>query len=143
MAKKPDSDTFIDMFANLGRDLKMPSMDVERVIEHHRKNLEALERAAKSATTGASDVFAKQRDILQATLAEITDMAQNMRAPGNPQEFVAKQADFARRSFETAVKNASEIGEVFRKSSSETVEILRERIQQAMEELRDGYGGKK
>lgn len=139
MAKKPESDSFIDMFANLGRDLKMPNVDVEKIIDHHRKNLEALEKAARSATSGASDVFSKQRDHLQATLREITDMAQGMRAPGSPQELMSKQADFARKSFETAVKNASEIGEVVRKSSSEAVDILRERIRQAMEEMRDGY----
>ncbi len=142
MAKKPDTDSFIDMFASLGRDLHMPTMDVDKILDHHRKNLEALEKAAKSASTGASDVFSKQREILQSTLQEITQMAEQMRAPGNPQEMVGKQAEFARKSFETAVKNASEIGEVMRKSSTETIDILRERIREAMEDMQKGYGRK-
>lgn len=138
MAKKPESESFIDMFARLGQDLRMPSMDVERMIEHHRKNLEALEKAARSATSGATEVFSRQRGMLEETLREITDMAQGFRSPGSPQDLMARQADFARRSFETAVKNASEIGEVIRKSSSESLEILRERIREAMEEIRTG-----
>lgn len=143
MAKKPESETLIDMFARLGQDLKMPSMDIERVIEHHRKNLEALEKAARSASSGATSLFTRQREMLEETLREITDMAQGLRSPGSPQDMMAKQAEFARRSFETAVKNASEIGEVMRKSSGETIEILRERIREAMEEMREGYDKRK
>ena len=40
------------------------------------------------------------------------------------------------------MKNASEIGEVMRKSSSETIDILRERIREAMEDMQKGYGRK-
>jgi len=138
MAKKTDADSFIDMFKNFGQDLKMPSVDVEKIIEHHRKNLETLEKTAKAATSGASSVMAKQREILQETLREVTDMAQNFRAGSNPQDMMAKQADFAKRSFETAVKNASEMAEVVRQSSTETIEILRTRIKDAMEEIQQG-----
>ncbi len=143
MARKSEPESFIDMFRNFGQELKMPSVDVDKIIAHHRKNLETLEKTAKAATSGASSVLNKQREILQETLREVTDMAQEMRASGNPQEFMTKQADFARRSFETAVKNASEMAEVVRQSSTETIEILRARIKEAMEEIRDGMDRKK
>lgn len=139
MAKKPQSESFMDMFSNFGRDLKLPSMDVEAILSHHRKNLEALQKSASATATGAQNLMAKQRQILQETMSEITDMAQSYRASGNPQEMMAKQADFARRSFETAVKNASEVAEIVKKSGTESVEILRERIRETMEEIRKGY----
>jgi phasin family protein len=139
MAKKPESESFLDMFNNFGRDLKLPSMDVEAILSHHRKNLEALQKSASATTTGAQNLMTKQRQILQDTMSEITDMAQSYRAPGNPQEMMAKQADFARRSFETAIKNASEVAEIVKKSGTESVEILRERIRETMEEIRKGY----
>lgn len=139
MAKKPESESFLDMFNNFGRDLKLPSMDVEAILSHHRKNLEALQKSASASATGAQNLMTKQRQILQDTMSEITDMAQSYRAPGNPQEMMAKQADFARRSFETAVKNASEAAEIVKKSGTESVEILRERIRETMEEIRKGY----
>ena len=143
MAKKPESDSFIDMFVNFGRDLKMPSMDIERIIEHHRRNLETLEKTARAATAGASSVMVKQRELLEKTLREVTDMSREFRASGDPQEMMAKQADFARRSFETAVRNASEMAEVMRQSSTETIEILSDRIKEAMEEVREGMERKK
>ncbi|MCR5859539.1 phasin family protein [Mesorhizobium sp. J428] len=143
MAKKTENGSFIDMFKSFGEELKMPSVDVDKIIEHHRKNLETLEKTARAATAGASSLMEKQRRILEETLREVSDMAQDFRASGGPQELMSKQADFARRSFETAVKNASEMADVVRKSSTETIEILRDRIKEAMEEIREGMERKK
>ncbi|WP_274628771.1 phasin family protein [Arvimicrobium flavum] len=136
--EKPQPDSFVDMFARLGQDLKMPKMDVDDFLAHHRKNLEALEKSAKATAAGASAAMHKQREALQETLREVTEMAHNVRASGSAQEAVSKQVEFARRSFEVAVKNASDIGEILRKSGSETVDILRQRIKDAMEEIRGG-----
>ncbi|WP_421912645.1 phasin family protein [Mesorhizobium sp.] len=139
MAKQPDSDSFMDMFGRFGRDLKVPNVDVEAILAHHRKNLEALEKSARASAAGASSLMSRQREILQDALREITDMAQSYRAPGNPQELMAKQTEFARKSFEAALKNAGEVAELVKKSGTESVEILRERIKAAMEEIRAGY----
>ena len=142
MAKRPESDTFIDMFGRFGRDLKLPNVDVDAILSHHRKNLEALEKSARASAAGASSLLSRQREMLQDTLHEIADMAQSYRAPGDPRELMAKQAAFARKSFETALKNAGEVAELARKSGTESVEILRERIKEAMEEIRSGYDKK-
>ncbi|MBN9066655.1 MAG: TIGR01841 family phasin, partial [Rhizobiales bacterium] len=124
MAKEQQS--FIDMFARLGHDLKLPSMDIERVIEHHRKNLEALEKSARAASAGASAVMTRQREMLQQTLDEISGTVRNYRAPASAQELVEKQTEFARKSFETAVKNTGEVADLMRKSGSESLDILRQ-----------------
>ena len=137
MAKQPESDSFLDMFSRFGRDLKVPN--VEAILSHHRKNLEALEKSAKAGAAGASSLLSKQREMLQDTLREITDMAQSYRAPGDPQELITKQAAFARKSFEAALKNAGEVADLVKKSGTESVEILRDRIKEAMEEIRAGY----
>lgn len=140
MATKPDgSESFMDMFSQFGKDLKVPTVDMESILAHHRKNLEALQKAASASAAGAQSVMAKQREALQEGLQEITEMAQGFRSPGGPSEFVSKQADFARKSFETAVKNTSEVADILRKSGTESVEILRTRIQEAMEEIRETY----
>jgi phasin family protein len=143
MAKKPESESLMDIFAKFGQDMKLPNVDIERVLEHHRKNLEALQKSASATASGASSLMARQREMLQDSLREITDMAQSYRAPGSPQEMMAKQTDFARKSFETTVKNAGEVAEIVKKSSSESIEILRKRIQDAMEEIRESYEKRK
>ena len=140
MAKQPDSDSFLDMFSRFGRDLKVPN--VEAILAHHRKNLEALEKSARAGAAGATSLLSRQREMLQDTLREVSDMAQSYRAPGNPTELMSKQAEFAKKSFEAALKNASEVAELVKKSGTESVEILRERIKEAMEEIRSGYDKK-
>ena len=143
MARKPESESFIDMFTKFGQDLKMPAVDVDAVIEHHRKNLDAFEKSAKASAAGASALMNRQREMLQDTLREITDMAQGIRSSGNPQDMMAKQAEFAKRSFEAAVRNAGEVAEMVQKSGADSIEILRERIRGAMDEIRQGYEKKK
>lgn len=142
MTKKQEPESILGLFGKLGQDLKMPSVDVDAILAHHKKNLEALEKSAKTGVAGASNLMNRQREMLQDALREITDMAQSYRAPGSPQEMMSKQADFARRSFETAVKNAGEVAELVKKSSSDSVDILRARIQEAMQEIRSSYDKK-
>ena len=142
MAKQPEAPNIMEMFSQFGKNLNVPTVDMELILAHHRKNLEALQKAASASAAGAQSIMSKQREALQEGLQEITEMAQNFRAPGAPQEIVAKQADFARKSFETAVKNASEVADIVKKSGSESVDILRTRIQEAMEEIRQTYDKK-
>jgi phasin family protein len=144
MARKPHSDRSIfEMFSKLGQDLQMPGVDVDAILAHHRKNLEALEKSARATAEGASSVMHKQREMLQETLAEITDMAKHLRSTGTPQEAMSRQAEFARKSFEAALKNASDVAEMVRKSSTDSFEILRARIREGADEIREGYEKRK
>lgn len=143
MAKKPESESIFDMFSKLGHELKMPEVDIDAILNHHRKNLEALEKSARASASGATAVMNRQREMLQKTMQEVTEIAQGFRAPGNPQEMMAKQADFAKKSFEAAVKNAGEMAELVKKSNTDSIEILRARIRESMEEIRQGYEKRK
>ena len=142
MAKQPESDSFMDMFGRFGRDLKVPNVDVEAILAHHRKNLEALEKAARASAAGASSLLSRQREMLQDTLREAADVAQSYRAPGDPREIMAKQTEFARKAFEATLKNAGEVTELARKSGTESIDILRARIKEALVEIRAGYDKK-
>ena len=53
MARKPQSDrSILEMFSKLGQDLQMPSVDVDAIRAHHRKNREALEISARATAEG-------------------------------------------------------------------------------------------
>lgn len=139
MAKQPESDSFMDMFGRFGRDLKVPNVDIEAILAHHRKNLEALEKSARATAAGTASVMNRQREMLEETLREATDMAKNYRAPGNPKELITRQTEFARKAFESTLSNAGEVADMVRKSGAESIDILRARIKEAMAEVRDGY----
>ena len=133
---------FTEMFAKLGRDLNLPKVDLEALMDHHRKNLEALEKSAKAAAGGASEMMARQREIMADSLREITDLAQGLRSPCSPQDMVANQAELAKRSFETALKNAGDMAEIFKKSGTDTFKILQDRMQESMDEIRKSFDKK-
>ena len=51
MAQAPQS--FTDMFKNLGEQLKLPQVDVAKIMEHHQKNLDAMARSWQAVASGA------------------------------------------------------------------------------------------
>ena len=76
MSDNSDNGTgpFFDAFRNFGRNLKLPSVTIEDVVSHHKKNIQALEAAAKNTSEGAQAIMAQQRKTLENTLADITHM---------------------------------------------------------------------
>lgn len=128
--------SFFDMFKAMGKGMKVPGVDVDAILDYHRKNLEALEASAKAASTGANSVFDRQRELLAETLRQWTDISQLGKAAANPQDFMAQQAELAKKSFETAVKNAGEMAELVGKSGTASIDILKKRIAEAMDETR-------
>ena len=62
MAQAPQN--FIDMFKNMGEQLKIPSFDMSKLMEHHQKNLEAMTRSWQAMAGGATEI-ANTRDIAE------------------------------------------------------------------------------
>jgi phasin family protein len=143
LATKRDQESVVDMIARLGRDLKLPQPDVERIIDHHRRNLEAIEESSRKAGAGASAVMERQRELLTETLKEISEMAQDFRMPSGPRDIFERQMEFARRSFEMTVRNAGEMATLMARSGDEAVDVLRKRITEGMEEIREGFEKRK
>lgn len=139
MAKKPESNPFTEMFEKFGRDLNLPQVDVEKMLESQRKNLEALQKSAAASAAGASALIDKQRKNLEQALAEVARVAETYRAGAAPQDFMAKQTELARKSFDSALKNVEEAAEIVRKASDEAIEVLRRRIRESAEEIRQGF----
>lgn len=139
MARKPASESVIDMFARLGRDLHVPALDIDRVIEHHRRNLEAFEKSARAASSGAVSIFERQRSVLEETMKDAAALMQALPSAGSPQDAFKRQSEFARKTFETAVKNTGEVAGLVRESGTEAIEILRTRMREGLEEAREGF----
>lgn len=139
MAKKPESNPFTEMFEKFGRDLNLPQVDVEKMLESQRKNLEALQKSAAASAAGASALIDRQRKNLEQALAEVARVAETYRAGAAPQDFMAKQTELARKSFDSALKNVEEAAEIVRKASDEAIEVLRKRIRESAEEIRQGF----
>lgn len=137
MASKSRQESFVDMFSRLGRELNLPKVEVDRIIEHNRKNFEALEQSARTASRGATTAALRQREMVQEALDELASLARDQRPPSSGRELVSMQADMARKFFDMAIRNTTEMADIFGKSGGDSLEILRKRMRDGMQEIRD------
>src|SRR5262245_38349107 len=130
------SKSFTDMFKNMGEQLKIPSFDVTQIMQHHQKNLEAMTRSWQAMAGAATEVAQKQRAIFEEAVKDATAMAQAYKPGGSPQEIMAKQAEFAKKTMEAAIANTRDIAELVQKSSTEAFRIVQDRMKESYEEIR-------
>jgi phasin family protein len=127
--------SFTGMFTKLAEDLKLPRVDTEKLIEAHRKNIDALARSAEAASEGAKALAAKQREIVEEAIRETSAMVRDFKLE-SPQDALAKQSELARRAFEAAIRNTGDVAQLVQKSSADALRIIQERMQQSFEEIR-------
>ena len=124
------------MFKNLGEQLKIPSFDMSKIMEHQQKNLEAMTKSWQAMASGASEIANKQRAIFEEAIKDVTAMVQEYKPGGSPQEVMAKQAEFAKKAMEAAIANTRDIAELVQKSSTEAFKIVQDRMKESYDEIR-------
>ena len=135
----PDAgQNFTEMFQKLGEQLKVPSFDMTKIMEHHQKNIDAMGRSWQAMASGATAVANKQREIFEGAMKEIAEMARDYKPGGSPQEMFTKQAEFSKKTMEAAIANTRDIAELVQKSGTDALKIIQERMQESYEEIRGG-----
>ena len=133
----PDAgQNFTEMFQKLGEQLKVPSFDMTKIMEHHQKNIDAMGRSWQAMASGATAVANKQREIFEDAIKDINEMAKDYKPAGSPQEIFAKQAEFGKKTMEAAITNTRDIAELVQKSGTDALKIIQERMQESYEEIR-------
>ena len=130
------SQAFTDMFRKMGEQLKVPSFDMTKIMEHHQKNFEAMTRSWQAMAGGTTAIASKQREIFEATVKDITGMAKDFKPTGSPQEILTKQTEFAKKAMEAAIANTRDIAELVQKSGTEAVSIIHGRMKESYEEIK-------
>ena len=131
-----ETTSYVDMLRKFGSDLGLPKVDVDKLIESHKKNIDALSQSATVAAQGAQSVAQKQREIFEAGLDEATKLARGYQPLGKLQDNLALQTEFAKKVFEIAVKGAQESTTTARQSTSEAVKIIQDRLKESFDEMR-------
>ena len=131
-----ETTSYVNMLRKFGSDLGLPKVDVDKLIESHKKNIDALSQSATVAAQGAQSVAQKQREIFEAGLQEATKLAQGYQPLGKLQDNLALQTEFAKKVFEIAVKGAQDSATTARQSTSEAVKIIQDRLKESFDEMR-------
>ena len=127
-------------FGELGKmfaEMKIPAVpDMEAFVAASRRNMETLTAANRVALEGAQAVARRHMEIVQQTMAEMTDAVRAMSSVEGPQARAAKQADLLKQAYEHAVGNMKEISDLMQKSHAEAMKLLNARFAEAMDEVK-------
>ncbi len=127
------AEDFTKMFA----DLKLPAVpDMEALTTAYRRNMEALSGANRIALEGAQAVARRHMEIMQQTMAELTETMRAMASTDAPQAKAAKQAELLKQAYERAVANVRELSDLIQRSNSEAIALLNRRFMEAMDEVK-------
>lgn len=124
-------------FTKLFAEMKLPALpDMEMFIAANRRNMETLTAANRVAMEGAQAVARRNMEIMQQSMAELTDAMKALASAEGPQAKAAKQAEMLKQAYERAVANMQELRDLIQQSNSEALALLNQRFVEAMDEVK-------
>lgn len=126
-----------DEFRKLLDGMKLPTApDAEALMRAHQRNIEALSAANRIALEGAQAVAKRHMEIMQQTMAELTETLKALAASEAPQDKAAKQAELLKSAYERAVANTRELGDLIQRANGEALGALNQRVSEAIDEMK-------
>jgi phasin family protein len=75
-------------------------------------------------------------EIMQSTMAELSETLRELSATGSPQEKAAQQTEKLKQAYEKAVANTKELADLIQHANGEALAMLNKRFVEAMEEAK-------
>ncbi len=124
-------------FNELLKQMQMPGVDLESLMQEGQKNIEAVQEANRAVAEGWQTLTQKQMEIFQETMQR---WVENMQAAssGSPTENMEKQAEAAREGFEQALTNMRELAQIAADSQMKAMDIMRQRFEENMRSMMPG-----
>jgi phasin family protein len=124
-------------FTRMLGEMKLPALpDMEALVTAQQRNMEALSAANRVALEGAQAVAQRHMEIMQQTMAELTEAMRALTTVEAPQAKAAKQAELLKQAYEHAVANASEMSELIQRANGEAIGLLNKRFAEALDEVK-------
>lgn len=137
MAYPPKTMADFGEFGKLFSELKLPAVpDMEAFVAASRRNIETLTAANRVALEGAQAVARRHMEIVQQSMAELTEAVRTLSTVETPQAKAAKQAELLKHAYEHAVANLKEISDLIQSSNAEAVRLLNHRFVEALDEVK-------
>jgi phasin family protein len=128
----PDFD-FTKIFA----EMKLPTVpNMEAFVTANRKNMETLSAANRIALEGAQAVARRHMEIVQQSMAEMTEAMRAMSSMDAPQAKAARQAELLKTAYEHAVANMKELSDLIQHANGEALALISKRFTEAMDEVK-------
>jgi len=128
----PDMD-FTKFFA----DMKLPALpDIDAFVAANRRNLETMTAANRVALEGAQTVARRHMEMIQSSMAELSEAMQTLASSDTPQAKAAKQAELLKQAYQHAVAHMKELSDLIQQSNAEALTLINHRFAEAMDEVK-------
>ena len=114
----------------------LPGFDVETILVHQRKNMEALTHATQLATESFQAVVNRQMEIAREAFDEASALVRDLMQPIAPEARAAKTAEIAKQAFEKGLANAREITGTLAKAHTEAFDVITKRVSEGLDEIK-------
>ncbi len=124
-------------FTKLFSEMKLPAMpDMEAFVAANRRNIETFTAANRIAMEGAQAIARRNMEIMQQSMAELTEGMKTLASAEGPQAKAAKQAEMLKQAYERAVANMQEMRDLIQQSNAEALALINQRFVEAMDEVK-------
>ena len=130
-------------FSKIAGEFKFPMVNVETVVETGRKNFAAMTTASTAAVESMKTIATRQSDMFRAAMEDFSKHGSDVLSAATVEEKIAKQIDFAKKSYDLAIANSKELAELYTKGQTEAFETLSARVADLTEEVKAAIAAKK
>jgi phasin family protein len=124
-------------FTKILAQMKLPALpDIDAFVAANRKNMETLSGANRIALEGAQAVARRHMEIMQQSMAEMTEAMKALSSLDAPQAKAARQAELLKTAYEHAVANMKELSDLIQHSNGEALALINKRFVEAMDEVK-------
>ena len=115
----------------------MPGVDADAILAAQKKNMAALVAANKAAAAGYQELFAKQVEVFETTLAEAQKQVANFDPSKMDADAATAQGEVAKAAFEKALGNMTALAEGAQKANADAFEVVSASVKESVTELQD------
>jgi phasin family protein len=123
-------------FSKIAGEFKVPTVNVESMVETGRKNFAVITTVGTATVESIKTIAQRQGDMIRAAMEDFSKHGSEVLAAATVEEKAAKQIDFVKKSYETAVANTRELADLYTKGQTEAFEALSARVAELTEEVK-------
>lgn len=123
-----------DMNDMLGK-LNVPTVEMDKVLDIHRKNLEAVVSVNKMAVEGLQELARVQADMVKSGVTDFSAGVKDL-AAGNVDAEAALKGDLVKSAVEKTVSNLREVSDVATKYNKDITDTIQTRVEAAIAEVK-------
>jgi len=123
-------------FSKISGEFKLPTVNVETFVETARKNFATLTSLNTAAVEQMKAIAQRQGDMVRAAMEDFSKHGSEVLAAATVEEKAAKQIDFMKKTYESAITNSKELADLYTKGQTDAVTALSARVAELTEEVK-------